>query len=178
MESNPRPTHYEQLLQHQLWPLPATLATSGASVASLRARFDGRSVHKSCHAGLRSIRSCSPAWHIMQLADYLGFGGAQRQHLLLLELPRHRRIHFAGRRPPVGRRLLIGGDRVGVRDVVPSTRSATVMLALRRRALRPASARIRPGDVSALGLGCAEKQVGLPYLRSLDVGRRTKRLAL
>ncbi len=33
-ESNPRPTHYERLLQHRLRPLPATLATATASVAS------------------------------------------------------------------------------------------------------------------------------------------------
>ena len=32
--------------------------------------------------------------------------------------------------------------------------------------------------VSALGLGCAEEEVGHPYLSALDVRRRIKRLAL
>ena len=48
----------------------------------------------------------------------------------------------------------------------------------RRRVFRPASAGPSGADVSALGLGCAEKQVGHPYLSPLDVGWRTKRLAL
>lgn len=33
-------------------------------------------------------------------------------------------------------------------------------------------------DVSALGLGCAEKQVGHPYLSPLNAGGRAKRLTL
>jgi hypothetical protein len=34
------------------------------------------------------------------------------------------------------------------------------------------------GDGGALGLGSTEEEVGHPYLGALNVGRRTKRLAL